>query len=84
MSSFKICPKGLSWVVCPGVYPEVCPVVCLRVHLSLCLSICYVCMGAHRGQKRVSNPLELGICELSYVGTGNQTWVLTKGSKCKF
>jgi hypothetical protein len=37
-----------------------------------CVSVCHVCTGAHRGQKRPSNPLELGLQAL----VSHPVWVL--------
>lgn len=44
----------------------------------------YICAGAHGGQKRTSEPPELelvtGNCELTNVGSGNQTCFFWKNS----
>ncbi|EGW03690.1 hypothetical protein I79_012785 [Cricetulus griseus] len=45
-----------------------------------------LCVSVYRGQKRVSNPLELQLksrsYELSDIAAGDQTLVLCENSKC--
>lgn len=42
------------------------------MYVCVCVSICHVCTGAHRGQKRVSETLELELLAI----VGCQMWVL--------
>lgn len=57
--------------------------------MSLCMcdsgSICHICMGAHRGQKKVLDTPRTVVTEgwgASDVGAWNQTWIFLKSGKC--
>lgn len=53
--------------------------------MSVCLHVC-VCttciFGAHGGQKRVLDPLELQLFVRHHVGVRHRTWVLCRSSLC--